>query len=247
MNLCRARFPAAYGKARQRNRHVDEPDLLAAPKMIVHLRDRGDARGGVLEGNLDVFRVGVAGLDAKQSNDRCETVLDAVAHLPRQHGLVVEGGLKFRIGVLPLDGDAEQSGEARQEIGVRRIELTGIGTIDFQHAERQMAFAAPRDENIDRAPDPVVRQKLRCPEACLLFEMVGNHYLPGVKRITGRRFQIGSQRNMIDASGVPADARTDEKPFLVRHIFQHFGERSIQALGAEFGGALQDLTDVAGL
>src|ERR1700737_1676018 len=29
---------------------VDESDLLAAPKMIVHLRDRGDSRGRVLEG-----------------------------------------------------------------------------------------------------------------------------------------------------------------------------------------------------
>ena len=172
---------------------VDESDLLAAPKMIVHLRDRGDARGRVLEGILDVFRLGVAGLDAKQPHDRCETVLDAVAHLARQHGLVVEGGLKFRIGMLPLYGDAEQSGEARQEIGVRKIELTGIGTIDFQHAERQVAFAAPRNENIDRAPDPVVRQKLRRPEACLLLKVVGNHYLPGVKRITSRRFHIGSR------------------------------------------------------
>ena len=52
---------------------------------------------------------------------------------------------------------------------------------------------------------------------------------------------------MIDGAGRPSDARTDEKPFLVRHIFQHLGERSFQALGAEFGGALQYLPDVAGL
>jgi hypothetical protein len=45
---------------------VDEPDLLAAPKVIVHLRDRGDTRGRILEGILDVLRLGVAGLDAKQ-------------------------------------------------------------------------------------------------------------------------------------------------------------------------------------
>ena len=45
---------------------VDESDLLAAPEVIVHLGDRGDARGRVLEGILDVFRLGVAALDAKQ-------------------------------------------------------------------------------------------------------------------------------------------------------------------------------------
>ena len=159
---------------------------------------------------MDLLRLGVAGLDAKQSNDRCETILDAVTHLPRQHGLVIERGLKFRIGLLPLDGDAEQSGEARQEIGVRGIELAGVGAIDFQHAERQVAFAAPCNENVDRAPDPVVRQKLRRPEACLLLKVVGNHYLPGVKRIAGRRPHIGSERDLIDGPGRPSYSRTDE-------------------------------------
>jgi hypothetical protein len=53
---------------------VDESDLLAAPKVIVHLRDRGDARGRVPKGILDVFRLGAAGLDAKQPHHRCEAV-----------------------------------------------------------------------------------------------------------------------------------------------------------------------------
>src|SRR6202022_2243436 len=54
---------------------VDESDLLAAPKVIMHLRDRGDPGGGVLEGILDVLRLGVAGLDAKHPPHRCELVL----------------------------------------------------------------------------------------------------------------------------------------------------------------------------
>ena len=48
---------------------VNETDLCAAPKMIVHLRDRGDARSRVLEGSLYVFPLRVAGLDAKQTHD----------------------------------------------------------------------------------------------------------------------------------------------------------------------------------
>jgi hypothetical protein len=48
---------------------VNEADLCAAPKMIVHLRDRGDARSRVLEGILYVFPLRVAGLDAKQTHD----------------------------------------------------------------------------------------------------------------------------------------------------------------------------------
>jgi hypothetical protein len=52
---------------------------------------------------------------------------------------------------------------------------------------------------------------------------------------------------MIDGASRPSDARTDEKPFLVRDIFQHLGEWSFQTLGAKFGGALHYLSHVAGL
>jgi hypothetical protein len=52
---------------------------------------------------------------------------------------------------------------------------------------------------------------------------------------------------MIDGPSRPPDARTNEEPFFVRDIFQHLGERSFQALGAEFRRALQDLPDIAGL
>ena len=87
--------------------------------MVVNLGDRGDAGSGVLEGVLDILRLRVAALHAQQPHNRCEAVLDAVAHLSGQHGLVVEGFLEIGVGMLPLDGDAEQSGEAGKEVGIR--------------------------------------------------------------------------------------------------------------------------------
>jgi hypothetical protein len=37
---------------------------------------------------------------------------------------MLEGFLKLGVGMLPLDGDAEQARKARKEIGIRKIELT---------------------------------------------------------------------------------------------------------------------------
>ena len=92
--------------------------------------------------------------------------------------------------MLPLDGDAEQPREARKEVRIREIELAGVGTIDFEDAERQMAFAAPRDQDVDRPLDPVVRQQLGRPKARFLLEVIGNHDLAGMERIAGGRFHI---------------------------------------------------------
>src|SRR5450631_3957204 len=106
--------------------------------MVVDLGYRGDARRGVLEGVLDFFRLRVAALHAEQPHDGCKAVLDAVAHLPRQHGLVFESLLEVRISTLTLDGDAKQPSEAGKEVRIREIELAGIRTVDFEDAERQM-------------------------------------------------------------------------------------------------------------
>ena len=134
-----------------------------------------------------------AALYAQQPHDGRQAVLDAVAHLPRQHGLVVEGLAEIGVGMLALDGDAEQPGEAGQEVRIGRVELAGFGTIDLQHAERQMAFAAARDQNVDRAPDPMIRQELRRPKPGFLLEMVGDHHLPGLERVAGRGFQVDAK------------------------------------------------------
>jgi hypothetical protein len=69
---------------------------------------------------------------------------------------------KLGISLLTLDGDAEKSGEARKEVGVRSVELTGVRAVDLQHTEGAVAFTASRDKDVDRAPDAMVGQELRC-------------------------------------------------------------------------------------
>jgi len=122
-------------------------------------------------------------LHAKQPHYRCEAVLDAVAHLSRQHGLVLERIPELGVGMLAFDGDAKQPREAGKEVRIREIELAGVGTIDFEDAERQMVFAASCDQDVDRPLDPVVRQQLGRAKTRFLLEMIGNHDLAGMERI----------------------------------------------------------------
>jgi hypothetical protein len=154
---------------------------------------------------------------------------------------------EFGIGMLALDGDAEQPGEAGQEVRIGKVELAGFGTVDLQHAEGQMIFASARDQNVDRAPDPMIRQELRRPKPCFLLEMVGDHDLPGLERVAGGRFQIDAKRHLADNLRFPSDAGTYQQPFVVGQILQDFGEGGFEALRAELCRALQDLSDVAGL
>jgi hypothetical protein len=61
----------------------------------------------------------------------------ASCDLSGQHGLVLQGPLELGVGMLPLDGDAEQARKAGKEIGIRKIELARVGAVDFQ--KRQTA------------------------------------------------------------------------------------------------------------
>ena len=114
----------------------------------------------------------VAPLHAEQTHDRRQAVLDAVAHLARQHGLVVECFLEVRVSMLPLDGNTEQTSEAGKEVGIRSIELAGVGTVDLEDTERHIALAASRDQDVDRPLDPVIRQQLGRAKACFFLEMI---------------------------------------------------------------------------
>ena len=92
--------------------------------------------------------------------------------------------------MLALDGNAKQPGEAGKEVRIRNVELAGFGAIDFEDAERQMTFAAARNQDVDCAPDPVIRQELRGSKSRFLLEMVGNDHLSGLESVAGRGFQV---------------------------------------------------------
>ena len=74
-----------------------------------------------LEGLADILRRRAPALHAEQPHDRCEAVLDAVAHLSGQHGLVVERYPEIGVGMLALDGDAKQPGDAGKEVRIRNV------------------------------------------------------------------------------------------------------------------------------
>jgi len=165
-----------------------------------------------------------------------------MAHLSCQHGLMVEGFLEIGIGMLAFDGDAEQSGEAGKEVGVGNVELAGFRTVDLEDAERQMTFSAPRDQNVDGAPDPMIRQELGRSKPRFLLKVVGDDHLSGLESVASGRFHVDTQRHLTDGPWLPADAGADQQAIIVRQILQDLGEPSVESLGAEFGGTLQDFS-----
>ena len=94
----------------------------------------------------------------------------------------------------PLYSDAQVSREAGKKIGIREIELSEVGTIDFENTELEVTFAAPGDENVDCAFYAVIRQQRWYGESRFVLEVVGNHDLPGMERVASWRFHISQEK-----------------------------------------------------
>jgi hypothetical protein len=133
---------------------------------------------------------------------------------------VVERRLELRIGMSPLYNDAQVSRDAGKKIGIREIELSEVGTIDFENTELEVTFAAPGDENVDCAFYAVIRQQRWCGESGFVLEVVGNHNLPGMERVAGWRFHIYPKRNIANRSWLPAYARADQQAPFAGHVFE---------------------------
>ena len=74
----------------------------------------------------------------------------------------------------PLTGTMQQivdDVKRYEELGVRFIELTGIGAIDLQYTE-VLAFNAAFDQHVDGPSDAMIDQELRRSEASVRFQVV---------------------------------------------------------------------------
>ena len=112
--------------------------------------------------------------------------------------------------MLPLDGDAKQARKAGKKIGIRKIELTRVRAVDFQNAKREMAFAAPRDENVDGSLDAVLRQQFRRSKAGFFLKVVGNDDLAGMERKAGGK--TPNRRPRLPGRSSPAPIRRRRSP-----------------------------------
>jgi hypothetical protein len=71
-------------------------------------------------------------------------------------------------------------------------------------------FAAPRDQDIDRAPNPVIRQQLGCSKARFQLEVVGNDQLYGLESVAGGGFHV-DPKDLADRAGRPADPQKNAR------------------------------------
>ena len=151
---------------------IDKSNLAATPEMIVNLRDRRNAHGGVLQCMLDVPGLGASSLHAQQTNDRSQAVFHAMTHLTREQICMIKSFLKLRVSMLTLNRDSQQAGKTCQKIRVGIIELPGIGTVSFENAEGRVALATPSDEHIDCPLDAMFGQKLRRAKTRFLLQVI---------------------------------------------------------------------------
>ena len=111
--------------------------------MVMDLGDGRDARSCLFEGAFHFSRLRTPGLDADDSDDGGEAVFDAMAHLARQQRLVFQRLLEPGIRMMTLDCNSGQPGEADQEVGVRLIEPTGMGT-STSSTPKNVSLCPPR-------------------------------------------------------------------------------------------------------
>ena len=76
-------------------------------------------------------------------------------------------------------------------------------------------------------------QQLGRSEALFVFKMVGDHRLAGMKRITGRGSQIGTDARRPDDARIPPDPRAHQETVLGRHVFQDLAIFRVQPLGRQ--------------
>ena len=168
-----------------------------------------------------------------------------MTHLTREQIRMIEGFLQLRVSMLTLDCNAEQTGEAGQEVRIGVVELSGIGTVSLEDAERRIAVSAPSDQNIDRALDALLGQKLWRSEACFFLQVIGDDRLPGMECKARGGLDIRTKRYLVDRTGwQPMAART------INRFSSGANSRTIctsQTAGTQFSGPWENYPDIASL
>jgi len=85
----------------------------------------------------------------------------------------------------------------------------------------------------------MVDQKLRRPEAILPRQVIRDHGLRGLERITRGAGEIALNAGMPDDARLPADARTHDELLLFGQIFQNLAEPALQTQSRNTARLLQ--------
>ena len=155
---------------------VDEVEL------VVHNPQRFDPAGDHVEVVVHL-RCSLAALQAHETGDDLEAVLDPMLQLMQQHLLLLRqlGLLPRRLGEAAMrpetvDCRRQQVGIALQEVGVVLGEAARLLTIHLEHAERAIVAA---DDDVDGAPDAMPAQHVGAAEALVVLQVLGGDRLAG--------------------------------------------------------------------
>jgi hypothetical protein len=103
------------------------------------------------------------------------------------------------------------------------------------------------ENDIHRAANAVLNKQFRGSKPLLVFEVVRNNGLAGAQGVASGRGQIGSDTCGADNSFIPANSRTNQKPFLGRNVFQYLAVFRPQPFGCHTGGMIEHIDEARAL
>ena len=196
------------------------------------------------------LRCSLAALQADETGDDLEVILDPVLQLVQQHLLLLRhlGLLPRRFGELAVRPEAvdcrrQQVGIALQEVGVVLGEATRLLTIHLEYAKRTIVAA---DDDVDRAPDAVPVQHLGAAEALVVLQVLGGDRLAGEQGVAGRRSAVGIDRRVAHHVRLPADAGADQQLVVRWEQLQYLGALHAQALARQHRCPSQQGVEIVG-
>src|SRR5262245_6258831 len=174
----------------------------------------------------------------KHARYNLQTVLDPVIDLLEQNLMAVQRGLEVSLVPQPLDRHAQDVRRALQERDIAFAEFTLGTAVDLQHAVWR---AIALKDDIHRAPNAVLDEKLRCPEALFVFEMIGDDRPAGAQGESRRRFEFGADPRDPDNAHIPTDARADQKAIFRRDVLQDLAVFGLHPFRSETCRLIQQL------
>src|SRR6202790_3177998 len=158
--------------------------------------------------------------------------------------MTVQCSLQFALVLLLLNRHTEDIRSTLQESDVMLAELTFRSAVDFEHSKWQ-AIALQND--IHGTADSMFDEQFRSSKSFFIFEMVGNHGLPGLEGVTSWRSQIGSDGRVTNHTLAPADARPNKQPLVSRNILHDFAILGVQAFGGHPRSVIEQIGEARSL
>src|SRR5690349_1346886 len=221
-------------------RQVYRADLRCARQTLVDSRDRCDTRDRVIEAARQRCILACCCLQLQHTCDKLKAVLHPMIDLADQHLLILERLPQLPIVDVSFKRNAKDVGGALEKMNVLSVELALKLAVDLEHT---IGCTLSLQNDVDRPADTMLPQQRRGTKTLLVLEVVGNNRPSCLQGKPRGRFEIGTNRCVVDAARLPADTGPQHEPVLGRNILANLTEVCVESECCGFRSALQQNGD----